>query len=566
MMDLDLVDLLMAFRGSELPVDRCEELLARLRFDEPFRRSFVDEIKMLGMLKAVQSSEPRWIALQEELGWGGDERESFETFVETTMRGFTELPHAGGSERRFGARQASLVVALSLVGLVAIGLISWRPAAPPPADRTQAVATGTLLAMVAKLDGVRWESTPRLNPIEGSMLAAGRLSLLSGKAVLSFLNGVTLTLEGPSDVDLLTNSRVYCRHGKLRVRVPRGAEGFVVTSAGSALVDLGTEFAMNVESDGRSRVMVFEGAAEASLLDARGFARRTLRFERSKEYELDPNHDRIQETIPKPEAFVAAPDLRVAPLCLDSEYSSEVMALRPKCYWRFESLDNSLIPNEVAGEPPLLVRGPIRLFRNTGGNHCVVFPPGTPGQFLTTDQLWEITCAPSHAVELWAMTENVGQNVLIGLYPPSELVPPEHRYMHTELVEMTSYQPHKLDKPGSVRFLCRRLSGGRADYNLYSSKVYSPRVWHHIVAQREGEKLQLYFDGLHEESRMLEPHEKALPCCLVVGRRTTDPLDSVKDSRSFVGRIDELAIYDRALSAEEILRHFEMRRPSGAQP
>jgi hypothetical protein len=40
----------------------------------------------------------------------------------------------------------------------------------------------------------------------------------------------------------------------------------------------------------------------------------------------------------------------------------------------------------------------------------------------------------------------------------------------------------------------------------------------------------------------------------------------VKDSRSFVGRIDELAIYDRALSADEISTHFEMGRPSGDRP
>ena len=567
MMDQDLVDLLMAFRGSELPADRCERLLARLRLDEPFRRSFVDELKMLGMLKAVQSSEPRWIALQEELGWGGGESEGLEAFVEATMREFTESPPPSGSDRRPGARRLVAVAALLVVGAVATGLALWHPAAPSPADRPPPVAMGTLLALVAKLDGVRWEAAPSPSPIEGSMLAGGRLSLSSGKAVLSFLSGVTLTLEGPSDVDLLTNSRVYCRRGKLRVRVPRGAEGFVVTSPGSAVVDLGTEFAMNVESDGRSRVMVFEGAADASLLDARGFARRTLRFEHGKEYELDPNRDRMVETVPRPEAFVATPDMGAPPLDLDPEYPSEVMALRPQGYWRFESMDDSSVPNEVAGGRPLRARGPIRLFRNAGGNRCAVFPPGSPGQFLTTDDLWEITAGPSHAVELWAMTESVGQAVvLVGLYAPTELLPPEFKYMHTELIGMTSYEPHHVDKPGSVRFLCRRLIGGRVDYNLYSAKVYSPGVWHHIVAQRDGEDLELYFDGMRESSRMLEPLVKPPPCCLVVGRRTVDPLDTVKDSRSFVGRIDELAVYDHALPEEEIRRHFEMGRPSGGRP
>ena len=138
------------------------------------------------------------------------------------------------------------------------------------------------------------------------MLSAGRLSLRSGRAVLCFLSGVTLTLEGPCDVDLITNTRVFCREGKLRVRVPEGAEGFVVLSLGSALVDLGTEFAMNVEADGRSRVRVYEGAVDASLLDWRGYPKRTLRFQESKEYELDPTEERIKESSAPAGNFVKA--------------------------------------------------------------------------------------------------------------------------------------------------------------------------------------------------------------------------------------------------------------------
>jgi len=67
-MDQDLIDLLAAWRGSELDPERCEQLFARLEQDEAFLQAFVEEIRMLGMLKAVQSTEPRWLALHEELG------------------------------------------------------------------------------------------------------------------------------------------------------------------------------------------------------------------------------------------------------------------------------------------------------------------------------------------------------------------------------------------------------------------------------------------------------------------------------------------------------------------
>src|SRR5436309_2937317 len=76
--------------------------------------------------------------------------------------------------------------------------------------------------------------------------------------------------RGQADVDLVAIDRVFCRRGKLRARVPEGAEGFVIASPESAVVDRGTEFAVNVDADGRSRVFVFEGLAEAALLDPGG--------------------------------------------------------------------------------------------------------------------------------------------------------------------------------------------------------------------------------------------------------------------------------------------------------
>jgi hypothetical protein len=52
----------------------------------------------------------------------------------------------------------------------------------------------------------------------------------------------------------------------------------------------------------------------------------------------------------------------------------------------------------------------------------------------------------------------------------------------------------------------------------------------------------------------LRPEYPTLPCHLVVGRRTPEARDP-RDSRSFVGRLDELAVYDHPLSAEEVRHH-----------
>src|ERR1700722_8690151 len=85
-MEPDLRDLLSAWLGTECAAPRYDELLARVRQDEAFRRAFVNEIRMLGMLKAVQSAEPRWLRLEDELGWSAAEQLADETLEEGVMR------------------------------------------------------------------------------------------------------------------------------------------------------------------------------------------------------------------------------------------------------------------------------------------------------------------------------------------------------------------------------------------------------------------------------------------------------------------------------------------------
>ena len=96
-----------------------------------------------------------------------------------------------------------------------------------------------------------------------------------------------------------------------------------------------------------------------------------------------------------------------------------------------------------------------------------------------------------------------------------------------------------------------------------------PGRWHHVVVQRDGDRMEIYFDGVPGRSRPIEPDYPTLSCHLVVGRRTPDPL-ATHDSRSFVGRLDELAIYDHPLSAEEVRHHFDLavpgRRPESIPP
>ena len=103
-------------------------------------------------------------------------------------------------------------------------------------------------------------------PVAGDILPKGRLQVHEGRAILSMLSGVDVIVEGPAEIELLSIDRIACNHGNLRARVPEGAEGFAVSGPGSAVVDLGTEFGVNIKADGKSRGKVFEGEVEAAVL------------------------------------------------------------------------------------------------------------------------------------------------------------------------------------------------------------------------------------------------------------------------------------------------------------
>ncbi|MDB6136977.1 MAG: putative transrane anti-sigma factor [Verrucomicrobiaceae bacterium] len=97
----------------------------------------------------------------------------------------------------------------------------------------------------------------------GDTLNAGILHLDKGLAQIEFFSGATLLLEGSAELEIISPWEAICRSGKARVHVPQPAHGFKLLAPGMKLIDLGTEFGLNVQADGRSEVQVFEGEVEA---------------------------------------------------------------------------------------------------------------------------------------------------------------------------------------------------------------------------------------------------------------------------------------------------------------
>jgi hypothetical protein len=192
------------------------------------------------------------------------------------------------------------------------------------------------------------------------------------------------------------------------------------------------------------------------------------------------------------------------------------------------------------------------------------FGPDEVEQSLTMDGLWEPRTDPGYAVELWALPGRIGHAALASLIAPGA---PNEDSKHLFLVELTASDRQSLFSPGLIRFLHRWPPGDSGGDNAFSTKHYVPNRWHHIVAQLSSGRLELYVDGVQSQPVTPKSASASEPCRLLLGRLKPMPRPPGRvHSRPFVGSIDELALYDRPLAADEVRSHYELGNTAVRSP
>lgn len=98
------------------------------------------------------------------------------------------------------------------------------------------------------------------------VLEAGPLSLAVGETrEITFLKGARVALQGPLEIELVSDERMKLVQGKIGVEVPEGAEGFTVETPEGEVIDYGTRFGLAVDEDGDMRAEVFQGRIDVVI-------------------------------------------------------------------------------------------------------------------------------------------------------------------------------------------------------------------------------------------------------------------------------------------------------------
>lgn len=87
------------------------------------------------------------------------------------------------------------------------------------------------------------------------------LKLTAGVMKIQFDNGVQVVIEGPAVFSIEAYERMRLTYGKLYAKVPRQAVGFRVNTPGCGVIDLGTEFGVDVTDRGDTSVHLMKGKA-----------------------------------------------------------------------------------------------------------------------------------------------------------------------------------------------------------------------------------------------------------------------------------------------------------------
>jgi hypothetical protein len=556
MIDQDLQDLLAAWHGADVDDARQLVLLDKLRQNEELRARFAEEVTILSELKTVHYAAPRWLRVSDSLGWGNEEEmetpsvsrmgeSEFSALVMERIR--SQPPEAplrqwfGG----FGIRYAlAAVILLSLV--LAYFLIHPSPQGGFIAGKEFPAGNAPIAVLLGAVD-VEWEMDNAPSHA-GQLLEMGRLKASSGRLSFSFLNGVTVSAEAPLELDLRSVDELVCLRGKLRVQVPLGAEGFVVNSPHCTVVDRGTEFALNVTPDLPTDVMVFDGRADVFMENKKIGGTISTTIGESQAVRVDQDMESPLSIKALPEEFTTMLPAELVPLDIPDSYRDLILASQPWGYWRFQEDSSGMLPNEIDGGPAFRILGDVGFRHHSTGNRSLLFPGdrADPDTLLMLDSPWTPSVENGYAIELWFEAENFSNSTLVALLSSNTTLPHNN---HSMVVEVCANK----QEMGNIRFLHRWPPGPSLGVNLNSKRIYVPCKWTHLVVQRTGDQLQLFVDGELVNEIVLTTDQLIGPNHVLLGRLLTPEFGAPPNMRRlFRGGMDEVAIYNRPLTPDEI--------------
>lgn len=397
-----------------------------------------------------------------------------------------------------------------------------------------------LLGMAVDVEWIGRPFTP------GEALPKGLLNISKGTIRLDFYSGARVVLEGPARLELLSPDLARLDEGKLTAKVPPPAQGFTILNKDLRVVDRGTQFGMSVSGSDDCTVHVFDG--EVELQGNVPAATATKLFEG----DAVSIREGKSTVIAADRSSFADPAGMLEAAAKESEaqwnnWQTKSRSLRNEpgllAYFDFEEWDTAsmTVPNRAAGA-------------NETSN----------GSFIGCEKLtgrWDQTTAPGFAKTSDRMRfrmEGSSDSITLMAWVRVDSLPLDHNSLMSMSPGEVGEIHWKLDQSGRMLLGLRavpELDWGSWE-RLESPQVVTPNDfgrWMHLATVVDGaaREMRHYLNG---QEVAKGPLTRPVPVRL--GLTNLGNCDWItidyKPVRNFNGRIDEFAMFGRALTASEI--------------
>jgi len=234
--------------------EEAAELEAMLRADREAERYFLDHCHLQTQLFQQHTSDK---AIEVGLQTADDDAA---TPVSRLERAWDHVRSTLANHLAASLIVAGLFMAIILLSMKLI-VPDWGRPAVVDTDETPPIE---FVARIVKTKNARWSPDTEVRDRRTTdLFARESISLESGIAEILFDSGARVILEGPARLRPLSDLEAELSSGKLCARVPAEAVGFTVHTELITVVDLGTEFALDVSSK-TTELHVFEGSTQVA--------------------------------------------------------------------------------------------------------------------------------------------------------------------------------------------------------------------------------------------------------------------------------------------------------------
>lgn len=483
------------------------------------------------------------------------EQAELEAELEHQLRGSptVRIGSESRSQRRWPLALATALGLLLLVGVANLFLIdTFRQAVlgVPTVDYRESSLSGSRpVAIVTQTSEIGKQGSSLLNV--GDRIKPGALRLNRGQMQLELVNGVRMQVIGPAEVHLLSEMEATLVQGQVSIVTPPNTQTFYLNGPISAIASGSSEFVYRVTGTETGGLDVYNGEVMASILGSRGdtllnelvTANHTAIFDGTQLDVAAATFGEADRVLVMPVDDVSLnPTLRYAELVRQDE---------PLIYWRFEEddVEGDLVRNHMSdrylGRLQLATADAMSIHRGT-----LHFGPSEELRHLKSNEPIQGLNRGEFTVEMWVRARRLHWGTFLGILPVKQKESKQET--HLCLLEYAN-KTNLVHRPATVRFLYRypakSFSGG---LNSFSSNACIPGLWTHIVGVKSHQGTKLFVNGdqimISDELTFSDD----MSYNVVVGQ-----LDSVRPMRQFEGQMDEIAIYDKALTPEQIRLHYQ---------